>query len=156
MTLIIKESTNVSIIHKLMIQAFSEYQNDISPSSALEETIESIKNDFASGEQALIAYLKEEPVAMVRFQLKDDYIYFSRLSVVPQQQGNGIAKLLLKELEEYTKQNGLHEIRCKVRANIPRNIHLYSSVGYEIFDKEIAYKPNNIELPVVLMKKHLD
>ena len=52
-----------------MIQAFSEYKNEVSPSSALQETHQMITDSFKSGEQALIAYENNQPIGMVRFKL---------------------------------------------------------------------------------------
>lgn len=138
-----------------MIKAFSEYKNDAAPSSALDETVEMISTSLANGENAFIAFIDGEPVAMLRFQLIENYIYFSRLSVIPQYQGKGIAKSLLNALEKYAEQNDINEIQCKVRVSVPRNIQLYKSIGYEIFDEDIVHKPNGVDLKVVSMRKHI-
>ena len=92
---------------------------------------------------------------MVRFQVKKDHIYFSRLSVIPEKQGLGIAKALLKKLEEYAIKKELTKIQGKVRMNVPRNINLYNSVGYKVYDEEIVHKPNGINIKVIAMKKQL-
>ena len=39
--------------------------------------------------------------------------------------------------------------------NVPRNITLYNSVGYKVYDEEIVHKPNGITIKVVAMKKQL-
>ena len=54
---------DIAIIHDVMIQAFSEYKNEVSPSSALQETHQMITDSFKSGEQALIAYENNQPMA---------------------------------------------------------------------------------------------
>jgi len=38
---------------------------------------------------------------MVRFLLKENGLYFYRLSVIPEKQGQGIAKKILKSLDDY-------------------------------------------------------
>src|SRR5690606_38292998 len=105
-------------------------------SSALEETVQSISTALNEGEQSIIGFIDNVPVAMVRFQIKDEGLYFYRLSVVPERQGQGIAKELLKLLEEYAIQQKLPTIFCKVRMNVPRNIYLYQSLGYKITGEE--------------------
>ena len=153
-----KEATisDVHIIHKLMIKAFSEYKNDKMPSSALEETESNIANALSQeGEKALIVYESDEPVAMVRFKIETYKMNFYRLSVNPLYQGKGVGKHLLKLLELYAKNEGVAEIICKVRMNIKRNVSLYKDIGYSIFDHYTIDKTNNESLHIVSMKKFI-
>ncbi|TSI02541.1 GNAT family N-acetyltransferase [Lysinibacillus sp. BW-2-10] len=147
--------SDAPVIHDLMIKAFTEYKNDIPPSSALEETVQSVSDALEKEEKALIAYEDNQPVGMVRFQLKDEGLYFYRLSVIPEKQGKGIAKMILKSLEDYANEIGVPTILCKVRMTVVKNIQLYSSIGYHIYDEEIVHKPNGINIKVVSMKKDL-
>ena len=125
MKIILAEASDAPLIHDLMIQAFMEYKDDIPPSSALEETVQTISTALEDGEKALISYIGDEPVGMVRFRLNDNGVYFYRLSVIPEKQGQGIAKELVKSLDDYAKQNEKPTIRCKVRMTLPKNIKLY-------------------------------
>ncbi|MCM3056138.1 hypothetical protein [Caldibacillus thermoamylovorans] len=50
---------------------------------------------------------------------------------------------------------GIPTLSCTVRLSVPRNIQLYQSLGYEIYDEEVIHKPNEIQVKVVLMKKML-
>lgn len=145
--------SDAPVIYDLMIQAFKEFKNP--PSSALDETVQSVSDALENGEKALIAYEESQPVGMVRFQLKDEGLYFYRLSVIPEKQGKGIAKKLLKSLEEYANNIGVPKLFCKVRMTVTKNIQLYSSVGYRVYDEEVVHKPNGINLKVVAMKKEL-
>jgi ribosomal protein S18 acetylase RimI-like enzyme len=92
---------------------------------------------------------------MIRFQFKENGIYFYRLSVVPEQQGKGIAKGILIWLEDYANSNLEPFIFCKVRMTVPKNIKLYHSLEYYIYDEEIVHKTNRIGVKVVSMKKEL-
>lgn len=143
------------IIHDLMLQAFMVYKNETPPSSALEETIQSITTAMENDEQAFIGYIVNEPVAMVRFQVREDGIYFYRLSVIPKKQGQGIAKKILNALEAYALELGKSLIQCKVRMTVQKNIALYQSVGYEIYDEEVVYKPDGATIKVVAMMKSI-
>ncbi|WNS76195.1 GNAT family N-acetyltransferase [Bacillus sp. DTU_2020_1000418_1_SI_GHA_SEK_038] len=149
------ELADALIIHDLMIKAFMEYKEEVPPSSALEETAESISTALKSNEKGLIAYVDHKPVGMVRFQLTENGLYFYRLSVIPEEQGKGIAKRILKALEDYAKNKEMPVIYCKVRMTVLRNIKLYSSVGYTIYNEEVVHKPNGINLKVVSMKKQI-
>ncbi|WP_346208185.1 N-acetyltransferase [Caldifermentibacillus hisashii] len=66
-----------------------------------------------------------------------------------------MAKELLRSLERYAVNNGIPTLSCRVRLSVPRNIQLYQSLGYEIYDEEVIHKPNEIQVKVVLMKKML-
>lgn len=148
--------SDAPIIHDLMIKAFSEYKNAVPPSSALDETVQSITTDIKNGEQCIIGYLDNQPVGMVRFQLQEVGLYFFRLSVIPEKQGKGIAKKLLNFLEDYAKEKELPAILCKARENVPRNIYLYQSLGYEIIDEELLQKDNGIKYKIVTLFKRLN
>ena len=149
------QTTDAPVIHDLMMQAFMAYKNEVPPSSALEETVQSISEALENGEQALIGYLSDEPVAMLRFRIESDSLYFYRLSVIPNKQGQGIAKRLLKSLETYALEQDKSTIQCKVRMTLPKNIALYQSIGYKVYDEEIVYKPDGLTVPVVAMTKQL-
>lgn len=147
--------SDAPLIHDLMIKAFTEYKDAIPPSSALEETAESITAASEDGEQALISYIHDEPVGMIRFHIKENSVYFYRLSVIPEKQGKGIAKKLMKSLEEYAKQIKKTKVLCKVRMTVSKNIKLYNSLEYHVYDEEVIYKPNGIHIKVVSMMKQL-
>ncbi|WP_416825139.1 GNAT family N-acetyltransferase [Ectobacillus polymachus] len=149
------EVSDAPLIHDLMIQAFMEYKDEVPPSSALEETVQSIAIALKNGEQGLIGYVEHEPVGMVRFQVKENGLYFYRLSVIPEKQGQGIAKKILKSLEEYANNKEISSLLCKVRMTVPKNIHLYRSIGYSIYNEEVVHKPNGININVVSMQKQL-
>lgn len=151
----IKLSNDATMIHHIMHEAFSEYATDPQPSSALFETIDTIEADLQNGALALVGKLNGQPVAMVRFTVQPTFIYFYRLSVIPSYQGKGYAKTILLALEQYAKQYDITEIQCKVRMNVPRNIYLYESIGYEVIAKDITTNPLGATMSVVTMKKNL-
>ncbi|WP_245308329.1 GNAT family N-acetyltransferase [Halalkalibacter urbisdiaboli] len=143
---------DAQIIHRLMHQAFQEYHASEPPSTALEETVESIQNALNQGEQAIIAYEDHEPIAMVRFRYVNEGLYFYRLSVLPTKQGKGIAKKLVHQLEIFASERGVKQVFCKVRKDILRNIHLYQRLGYSVCQEE---RTNHPKLTIVTMSKKL-
>ena len=155
MKMTLAKSTDAFVIHCLMIQAFSEYKDEMPPSSALEETVQSIALALEEGEQAIICTMNEKPVGMVRFRMYENDVYFYRLSVLPEMQGQGLAKKLLQSLESYALEQGKNGVRCKVRMNVSKNIHLYRSIGYNIYDEKTISKSNGLSLQVASMQKKL-
>ena len=138
----------------IMRQAFLRYKNDPFPSSALEETVQSIQDAMEKGEKAFIYYVDLTPVGIVRFRMEEKSLYFYRLSVIPEMQGKGIAKQLLSKLENVAQQAGMSKIHCKVRKSEENNIRLYESVGFEIVGQDAVLKKNGT-LEIVLMEKLL-
>ncbi|AVK86516.1 GNAT family N-acetyltransferase [Lysinibacillus sp. B2A1] len=155
MEIMLAQLKEAPIILDVMLQAFKEYEHATPPSSALNETVESIKDGMERGEYAFIAYLDEQPVAMVRFTFSDNSVYFFRLSVIPSKQGQGLAKALLKELEHHALANGKTISECKVRMSVPRNIELYRSLGYVITKEEKGENLNGFSLSIATMVKQL-
>ncbi|CAH0271974.1 MULTISPECIES: N-acetyltransferase [Priestia] len=145
---------DAATVHDLMLQAFSVYRDSVPPSSALDETIESIMQSLKHGKKAVMLYVENKPVAMARFTLEETSLYFYRLSVIPAFQGKGMAKQLIQWLETYAKECGKESLLCKVRMSVFRNIALYESIGFYIEQKEIVHR-DGVDIPVVNMKKEI-
>ncbi|QTL48404.1 GNAT family N-acetyltransferase [Priestia aryabhattai] len=145
---------DAATVHDLMLQAFSVYRDSVPPSSALDETIESIMQSLKHGKEAVILYVENKPVAMARFTLEETSLYFYRLSVIPAFQGKGMAKQLIQWLETYAKECGKESLSCKVRMSVSCNIALYESIGFYIEGKEIVHR-DGVDIPVANMKKEI-
>jgi len=145
----IKDAT---IIHDLMMRAFSEYKTMTASSTALDETVETVTEALLGGEQAMLCYIDDVPCATVRFEVKSDAIYFFRLSVAPEYQRRGLARALLVALESHALELGLSKIQCRVRMNVEKNMKLYKSIGYKQYNQSI-FEIDGIELDVAWMEK---
>ncbi|EFI66935.1 hypothetical protein BFZC1_19090 [Lysinibacillus fusiformis ZC1] len=155
MEIVLAECKDAPVIHQLMLQAFQEYEKAIPPSSALSETVYSIEQAMEQSEQAFIGYINKQPVAMVRFKLSTTGIYFFRLSVIPERQGQGLAKALISWLEQNALSKGITISQCKVRMSVPRNIELYRSLGYVVTKEEMVKNCNGNSLVIATMEKKL-
>lgn len=155
MKIMLAKFEDAQVIHEVMLQAFKEYEHATPPSSALSETVSSIEQALNDGEQAFIAYVDEQAAAMVRFTMSDKGIYFFRLSVIPEKQGQGLAKALVAEIEKYACAQRKQKSECKVRMDVLKNIALYQSLDYEITKEEVVENRNGIAIPVVTMTKML-
>lgn len=155
MNIVLAEISDASIIHDLMMRAFDEYKYATPPTSALAETVQTITTAMEDGEKAFIGYIEDEAVAMIRFRVDADQVYFYRFSVVPEKRGQGLAKEMLRFLEDYANEQKKPMLVCKVRAEVGKNISLYESIGYEVFDEELLHREDGTRLAVVSMKKML-
>ncbi|MBO0960900.1 GNAT family N-acetyltransferase [Neobacillus sp. MM2021_6] len=145
------------IVHKLMLDAFEEYRLLEVPSSALNESLDSLLNVLENGSQnALLCIVNGEPLGSSRFTIKGDSLYFSRLSVTPHARGKGIAKAILLWLEKYANENGKLKMKCRVRASLPKNISLYKAMGYSVSKEEVVINPNGFPVKTVVMEKNLE
>lgn len=147
----IKASDAITVIH----QAFKRYETDPQPSSALNETEQTIQNEMNRGTKLFGVYDNEVLIAVVKCVLKEEYIYFSRLSVLPENQGKGVATKLINFVENYSLENNRFVSTCKVRKSEEGNIALYSKLGYEIVNEEIIVNANGDEIPTLTMSKNL-
>jgi ribosomal protein S18 acetylase RimI-like enzyme len=144
------------LVHQIMMLAFEEYRHIDVPSSALNETVSSIENSLKNGsEKALLSFRDGVPLGSVRFQTDENSLYFFRLSVCPEARGRGIAKSMLSWLENYAKEYGKTEMRCRVRMSLPQNIQLYQSLGYIVCKEEVVTNPNGFPVKTVVMKKEI-
>ncbi|NRD77865.1 GNAT family N-acetyltransferase [Bacillus sp. BRMEA1] len=152
----IAEEKDVPIVYQLMLEAFEEYRFLEVPSSALNESLDALQNTIKSHtEQAIVCTVNEVPVGSCRFKLKEDALYFSRLSVATKARGKGVAKAMLGWLEEHAKKNLKAKIECRVRASLPKNIRLYESLGYFTSNVTVITNPNGISVKTVFIEKTL-
>ena len=148
----IKPTEAINVIH----QAFKRYETDPQPSSALNETENTIQNELNQGTEIFGVYENDKLIGIVKCVLNNEYIYFSRLSVLPQNQGKGIATSLIKHLEDYAIQNNVFTSKCKVRKSEKNNIALYSKLGYDIVKEEMIVNKNGDGIPTLTMRKNLN
>ncbi|MBB6730998.1 GNAT family N-acetyltransferase [Cohnella sp. CBP 2801] len=137
-----------------MMEAFEEYRAAVPPSSALDETVDSIREALESGqEEAVILTEDGIPAAMVRYRYEEDAIYFFRLSVIPPRRKRGYARRLIQWVEQRGRSKGLPISRCKVRQSVSRNLMLYENMGYEVKDQELVVRPEGSVKALILEKK---
>jgi ribosomal protein S18 acetylase RimI-like enzyme len=142
-------------IHTLMMEAFEEYRAAVPPSSALDETLESVREKLEAGQGAAILYEDKRPVAMVRYETQEDAIYFFRLSVIPSRRRRGYSKQLVRWIEQQGRSKGLDISRCKVRQTVQNNVAMYQDMGYEIVDQELVVMPAGSVKTIKMEKKLL-
>lgn len=147
---------DASLVHEIMLSAFEEYRHLEVPSSALDERASSIEESLRNGnEDALLFYQDRVPVGSCRFKFDGNSLYFSRLSVRPESRGKGIAKAILRWLQDYALDHDIVAMSCRVRLVLPQNIDLYQSIGFVATKEEDVTNPNGFPVKTVVMRKEL-
>ncbi len=102
------------------------YGDDLPP---LKETPATLAAEVAEGKQILVAERDGRAVGSLRFkQLDDGAIYWCRLSVDPDLQGNGIGQRLVAEVEARHPDASGFVLDCGKHSD--ENRHIYTKAGY--------------------------
>lgn len=147
------ETKDATLVHEIMMDAFSEYADDPIPAGALNETIEQAKERLATIDRAYVLEDEGEALASVRFRQEDDYLYFYRLGVRQKARGKGYAKELIRVLEQEADKLGLRAVRCNVRLMVASNIQLYESLGYQEIKRREVERHGEIIVLVTMEKE---
>lgn len=140
-----------ALVYTLIQEAFEEYRGRLEPpSSAHEETVESVRAAMTSGGAAL-AHDGAEAVGAALFKPQRDHLYVRRVSVAPQYRGQGIARGLMLFLENVARRGSRSAIEIEVRQNLVSNVTLYQSLGYRITRSEAH--PRNPAFNSLTMRK---
>ncbi|MBV6457928.1 MAG: hypothetical protein HONBIEJF_01048 [Fimbriimonadaceae bacterium] len=128
------------LVRKIMQEAFEEYRGVLEPpSGALTETLGDVRASAAKG-GAVLAFLDSQPVGSARYELRGDYLYCWRLSVIPSARGRGIAAAMLEHVHRQAAEAGLPEVRLSTREVMEANQRLYLRLGYEVMSRQLHPK----------------
>lgn len=117
----------------------------------LQETPDSLALEAASGKQILVGTVDGAVVASLRLQVREDgEVYFGRLSVNPELQGNGLGQAILRALEKFFPAAPSFALDCGVKSE--ENNHIYSKHGY-VLTGETFQVPNG-PMVQVMRKVH--
>lgn len=108
-------------------EAFAEYLHLYEVSAWTKETLESIALD-AKDKVILVAEWNGVLAGSVRFWIVAGVCVIRLLSVRPRDQGKGIAKALLLEIEQMAGE--AHKFYACTMLHTPRNIGLFTGLGY--------------------------
>ena len=111
-------------------------------------------NDSKDIPQAIVAYLRNIPVAIGAFkQVNENTVELKRMYVPPMFRRRDIATQLLTELENWAKELGFTEAILETGIQMPEAINLYKKCGYRIIDN---YGPYEGVLTSVCFRKLLE
>jgi putative acetyltransferase len=108
-------------------------------------------NKIDAIKQAVVAYLDETPVACGAIKaFAKDTAEVKRMFVLPEHRGQGIAGVVLTELENWASELGLLELVLETGKAQPEAIRLYQKSGYQVIPNYGQY--TGIENSVCMKK----
>jgi predicted GNAT superfamily acetyltransferase len=140
----------VSVIRR----AFAQYDGKLlPPSGALLETEAKVAVRLGA-ECCVIACDGAEPIGCVFYERIGEHFYFSRLAVVPERRGEGLARRLVMEVEAAARAAGFAAVTLGVRIALPGNFAMFAALGYHETGREAH--PGFSEPTSIRMEKRLD
>jgi len=116
----------------LMMASFESYRTWLEPESGVfRETAVTIQSKLEN-ETLLLATEEDKLVGCLFYKPLDKGLYFGRLSVLPAQQGRGIARQLITEVENIARSRRCDFVTLNVRIVLEDNIRFFTALGYEI------------------------
>jgi GNAT superfamily N-acetyltransferase len=100
------------------------------PSSALQETAESIAAKIAAG-GGFGAVEHGRLVAVALWQDVDGALLIARVSVLPHARGRSLSRRLVEACETRARSRGLSRLRLRVRLALAENERLFSRMGFQ-------------------------
>ena len=136
-----------------MQAAFEELRPVLQPpSGAHAESVADVERAMADG-GAVLAWDDAQPVGSARYALHPEHMYVGRVAVLPTHRRRGVATLMMRFLEELARQAGRASVEIAARAQLPSNVRLYETLGYEVV--RVEPHPRGPEMSVVHMRKWL-
>jgi tRNA threonylcarbamoyladenosine biosynthesis protein TsaE len=121
-----------ALVQRVMRAAFAQYDSSVKPAfPAHRETLADVIAAMRAG-GALLAMYDDEPIGSVRYRLYLDKFVIERVAVLPEYQGQGVASLMMEELEAVAAAYGYVRTELCSRLTLPRNIDFYRKRGYDI------------------------
>ncbi len=141
------------LLLSVILRAYAEFWGNLTPrSGTFAETAESINAKLEKG-GAIKAMVGSEMVGVVIYEPRPEFMYFGRLAVLPAWRGQGIAKGLIRTVEERTVTRGLQRVQIGVRLVLASHQNYYAALGYQPIEYECH--PGFTEPTSVTMEKQL-
>jgi GNAT superfamily N-acetyltransferase len=119
-----------AVVVKVLQRAFADYDGRLQPQpGALGETEASVRAHLKKGSVAL-AFIAGEPVGAMFIERKEDALFLSRVSVVPERRGSGITARMVAMAETEARREGVRALTLRVREVLAQNIALFQRLGF--------------------------
>ncbi len=117
------------------------------PSTALDETLESVSDALATG-GGLLARVAGRPVGALLMEPSADSLHLRRVSVLPEQQNQGVANALSATADDVARRRGFLRTDLTARHELPATVRFWSRGGYREVVREGTAITMAKELPV--------
>jgi ech hydrogenase subunit C len=140
-----EDAEEILRVQRIAFRSEAELHNDFSI-TPLKQTLEDIQQDLKD-KIVLKAVIDGQLVGSVRAHQKGDEVHIQRLFVNPSFQNQGIATLLMEEIEKLFP--GAKKFECHTGPKSRRNIFLYNKLGYKMTRKEKVENRHRVYLEKV-------
>ena len=145
---------DAALLQTIIVTAFEPYRGKlVPPSGAHSETPQTIAGKLQLG-GGFIAYLDQEAVGGVLYELRDDYVYMGRLAVLPEYRRSGVGRVLALAVEAAAREANQPAIELGVRTSLDGNLSFFSSLGYRIISEDTH--PGYTQPTFMTLRKQLD
>ena len=117
------------------------------PSTATDETVESLSAVLAQ-DGGLLATLDGRPVGALLLGREQDALLLRRVSVLPEAQQQGVARVLLRTALDVGRARGLRRVQLTARAELPDTVSFWQRAGFGEVAREGVHLTLAKELPV--------
>ncbi len=145
--------SDVAIIVSLIHRAFEEYRGVLDPpSGAHSETEETVRTKMTKARVGL-ARLDNTAIGCVFYEREAEWMYLSRLAVLPIYRRRGIGHALIEYVEARMREAGLTRVRLGERLALPHLRAMYEQQGYKIV--ELGTHPGYAAPTFAIMEKSI-
>lgn len=152
----------IELSAKLAEEIWSEYYTPIIGKEQVEYMIVNFQSEKAIVEQIdsgswvyYLIYDMAKAVGYFAFQVKLDEIFLSKLYLTDHNRGQGIARKVVKFLENVTAENCLNKISLTVNKNNKGAIAAYEKLGFVNIEAAITDIGNGFVMDDFIMEKKL-
>ena len=113
----------------VVLAAFTDRPPLDPPSTALEETVESVAAVLAQ-DGGLLATLDDRPVGALLFGREGETLQLRRVSVLPEAQQQGVARTLLRTALDVARARGMRRVSLLARTDLPATVGFWTRAGF--------------------------
>ena len=117
------------------------------PSTALEESVESVSAVLAQ-DGGLVATLDGRPVGALLLGREQETLLLRRVSVLPEAQQQGVARVLLRTALDVGRARGLRRVQLSARSELPDTVAFWTRAGFGEVARHGVHLTLAKELPV--------
>jgi tRNA threonylcarbamoyladenosine biosynthesis protein TsaE len=117
------------------------------PSTALDENVESVAAVLAQ-DGGLLATLDGRPVGALLLGRDLDSLLLRRVSVLPEAQQQGVARVLLRTALDVGRTRGLRRVQLSARVELPETVAFWTRAGFGEVARDGVHLTLALELPV--------
>lgn len=114
----------------LLYVAFEQQKHRIDPPSSVYELDENRLRLKAHEEHVFIAKEGDLLVGCVFARDAGNSVYLGKLAVLPEMQGKGIGRLLIKQVEDFAKSCGRSVLELETRIELVENHEIFEAYGF--------------------------